>query len=329
MPIFPTFTTILAALRKHITLALFLVALLASAFLAYSWLDARRAAAQLAATLATQQKIISSATAAQSARDAALTQTLAQIAALKQSVQSPQQASAALVQTLPQFIDSSTGAPLPAPLQFIPNSPAIASPKEGTVASGNSTAPPQQNVVIPSAARDLLSTAPTTGASSPPAPAKSPAPAGFLSYLKSQISNVKSFSRDAPISAPGANFSTPAAPQHSPGELPTAHGNSSSAPQQGIASPGNSSTPIPGSICIPPADLKPLYDSIEDCEACAAKLTASQADLADETTKFTAASSERDAALKAAHGTFWSHAKTAAKWIIIGAAAGAILAKYH
>jgi hypothetical protein len=147
--------------------------------------------------------------------------------------------------------------------------------------------------------------------------------------LKSQISNVKSFSRDAPTSAPGANSSTPAAPQHSPGELPTAHGNPSSTPQQGTASPGNSSTPIPGSICIPPPDLKPLYDSIEDCEACAAKLTASQADLADETTKFTAASSERDAALKAAHGTFWSHAKTAAKWIIIGAAAGAILAKYH
>jgi hypothetical protein len=425
MPIFPTISTIFSALKKHITLALFILSLAASALFIYSWLDARRSAAQLAATLAAQQEIISAASDAQTARDAALTQSLAQIAALERQVQTPQQASAALAQSLPQFVDTTTGSPLPAPLQFIPfpstnSSPANLSsssttsapnsspgnaqnssaPQQGTTPSGNSSAQSQNSVVnlMPSSrqkdpaapgttnATSIVSSAaqncspgspnpgtstacPTTtnsstsqqGRAAPGNPVPQPhsatppseptAKAGALSYLKSQIANVRSLSPDSspnspPSTQPGqlaahgnpSTSSTASQPQSSAEKCsPGSPNPATSAPcppaaastQQGTASPGNPDAPIPGSICIPPIDLKPLYDSIEDCEACAAKLTASQADLADETTKFNAASAQRDAAIKSAHGTFWSRAKTAAKWIAIGAAAGAVIAKYH
>jgi len=85
----------------------------------------------------------------------------------------------------------------------------------------------------------------------------------------------------------------------------------------------------PAIIRVPQADLKPLYDAVEDCEVCQAKLSAAQGDLSDEKTKFAAATAQRDAAVSAARGTFWTRARTAAKWIVIGAAAGAVLARYH
>jgi hypothetical protein len=85
----------------------------------------------------------------------------------------------------------------------------------------------------------------------------------------------------------------------------------------------------PAIIRVPQEDLKPLYDAVEDCEACHAKLAASQGDLTDERAKFAAATAQRDAAISAARGTFWKRTRTAAKWIIIGAAAGAVLSRYH
>ncbi len=85
----------------------------------------------------------------------------------------------------------------------------------------------------------------------------------------------------------------------------------------------------PAIIRVPQADLKPLYDAVEDCELCQAKLTAAQGDLSDETAKFAAATAQRNAAVSAARGTFWTRARTAAKWIVIGAAAGAALSRYH
>jgi hypothetical protein len=95
------------------------------------------------------------------------------------------------------------------------------------------------------------------------------------------------------------------------------------------AAASSQSGPPPAVIRVPQEDLKPLYDAVEDCQVCQAKLTAAQGDLSDEKTKFAAASAQRDAAISAARGTFWKRASTAAKWIAIGAAAGAVLARYH
>lgn len=79
---------------------------------------------------------------------------------------------------------------------------------------------------------------------------------------------------------------------------------------------------------IPSADLRPLYDFALDCQACQAKLAASQGNLADERTKTAALTKERDAALRAAKGGSAMHRiARATKWFLIGAAAGAVAAK--
>ncbi|MGB8476471.1 MAG: hypothetical protein WCE61_20515 [Candidatus Acidiferrum sp.] len=84
----------------------------------------------------------------------------------------------------------------------------------------------------------------------------------------------------------------------------------------------------PPDAVLPAADLKPLYDFAIDCKACQAKLAAAQSDLNDEKTKTAVLTKERDAAVTAAKGGSVIHRiLRAAKWLLIGAAAGAIAAK--
>ncbi len=89
----------------------------------------------------------------------------------------------------------------------------------------------------------------------------------------------------------------------------------------------NSPTPKANAV-IPAEDLKPLYDFTIDCKTCQAKLAVTQGDLADERQKTTALTRERDDALRIARGgSAWRRIGRAAKWFLIGAAAGAIAAK--
>ena len=92
------------------------------------------------------------------------------------------------------------------------------------------------------------------------------------------------------------------------------------APQDGDPTPAAVAT-------VPQLDLKPIYDYLQDCRACQAQLSAAKDDLADERTKLSALTIERDTALRAARGGgFWSRAKRSAKWLVIGGALGAIAA---
>ena len=89
----------------------------------------------------------------------------------------------------------------------------------------------------------------------------------------------------------------------------------------------NSPSPKNNAI-IPAEDLKPLYDFTVDCKACQSKLTTAQADLSDERQKTTALTRERDDALRIARGgSLIRRITRAAKWLLIGAAAGAVAAK--
>jgi len=89
----------------------------------------------------------------------------------------------------------------------------------------------------------------------------------------------------------------------------------------------NSLSPQSNAV-IPTEDLKPLYDFTIDCKSCQAKLSAAQADLTDERNKTTALTHERDDALRIARGgSALRRIGRAAKWFLIGAAAGAIAAK--
>lgn len=79
---------------------------------------------------------------------------------------------------------------------------------------------------------------------------------------------------------------------------------------------------------IPGQDLKPLYNFALDCQACQAKLAASQSDLVDEQGKTKALTKERDDALRVARGgSVWRRIARASKWMLIGAAAGAVAAR--
>ncbi|MGC0771571.1 MAG: hypothetical protein WB543_01445 [Candidatus Acidiferrum sp.] len=105
------------------------------------------------------------------------------------------------------------------------------------------------------------------------------------------------------------------------GTHPSDQGNS--APSKPIAKAAQSADAV-----LPAADLKPLYDFAMDCKACQAKLAASQSDLSDEKTKTAVLTKELDAAIRAAKGgSALRRIASAAKWLVLGAAAGAIAAK--
>jgi len=95
------------------------------------------------------------------------------------------------------------------------------------------------------------------------------------------------------------------------------------------SAPASQNFPSPQTNAVIPAeDLKPLYDFTIDCKACQAKLAAAQADLTDERKKTTSLTHERDDALRIARGgTAWRRIARAAKWFLLGAAAGAVAAK--
>jgi hypothetical protein len=93
------------------------------------------------------------------------------------------------------------------------------------------------------------------------------------------------------------------------------------------ATPGQPA-PAPTQAVIPAEDLKPLYDFTLDCKACQAKLADAQGNLADEQKKTSALTLERDQALHIARGgSAWRRIGRAAKWFVIGAAAGAVLSR--
>jgi hypothetical protein len=92
----------------------------------------------------------------------------------------------------------------------------------------------------------------------------------------------------------------------------------------------SSSTAPPSSAEIPAADLKPLYDYVQDCRACQARLIAATQNRADDAAKLQALTRERDAAITTAKGgTFWRRLRRNAEWFVIGAATAAAVVAAH
>jgi hypothetical protein len=150
-------------LIKHWRIAIFVIAIIAGALFVRSWLASRDAAARLAATLSAAQQQIDSAAAQEKQTDAQLSAQLSQIAALKQQVQTPQQAAAAILKALPA---------LPAPITLTLPAAADAPQKSGAatnpgVASSTSSAATR----TPAA---TLPAAPSPATALPPATATIP-----------------------------------------------------------------------------------------------------------------------------------------------------------
>ena len=81
-------------------------------------------------------------------------------------------------------------------------------------------------------------------------------------------------------------------------------------------------------VQLPAEDLKPLYDYALGCKACQEELAAARADLKDEKVKSATLGRERDDALRVSRGgSVIQRMVRAAKWFVIGAAAGAVAAK--
>ena len=105
--------------------------------------------------------------------------------------------------------------------------------------------------------------------------------------------------------------------------------------QPSTAACGGAGHPCPSAsdqtqATLPLGDLKPLYDFAIDCRSCQAKLAAAQADLADERAKTAVLTRERNEAVRVAKGgSLLRRIARNAKWLAIGAAAGAIAAKAH
>ena len=75
---------------------------------------------------------------------------------------------------------------------------------------------------------------------------------------------------------------------------------------------------------IPAADLKPLFDYVQDCRSCQAQLAAAKQNSTDNAAKLAALTKERDAAVTTAKGgTFWQRLHRNALWFVVGAGAGA------
>lgn len=91
--------------------------------------------------------------------------------------------------------------------------------------------------------------------------------------------------------------------------------------------------PTPAAVAtIPQPDLPALRDYVSACQVCSVELHTAHQDLASKDQqlklageKLSATEKQRDAALQAAHGTFWGRLWTRTKWLAIGAGAGAAL----
>lgn len=110
--------------------------------------------------------------------------------------------------------------------------------------------------------------------------------------------------------------------------LPTADSAAASSP--GLESPAFATPPnqqeLPDAPTaqIPAADLKPLFDYVQDCRSCQAQLAAAKQDSTDNAAKLKAVTRERDAAVATAKGgTFWQRLHRSAFWFALGAGAGA------
>jgi hypothetical protein len=220
--------------RRTIEIIAFCVALLLAAMAAHAWLAAHDEQLRLTSTLAAQKQLLDAADSRERTRDSAVDATLAQVASLKRTTQTPAQ----ILASLPKYLS------LPQPITLAPPAAAasIAAPPKSQQGSGD-----PNRIAVPSDQRE-------------------------------------------PRDATNQNPALPSAP----------------------------------AAQIPAADLKPLYDFVQDCRACQAQLAAAKQDKLDDAAKLAAMTTERDAAVTAAKGgTVWRRLRRNATWFAVGAAIGA------
>ena len=305
--------------RRTIELLAFLAALLLAALAFHAWLASHDEQQRLQSTLATQQQLIDAADARERDRNTALSDTLAQIAKLKATAQTPEE----ILGSLRQYLHL----PQPITLQTNPAANVAAAKSARANADGfqatNSESP--------------RGVAPQATSSSPGelSNASTPTISGSTSTQVDASAQRGMQSANVPVGIQSHDTSATRTQQgtHLPQNFPAdSHSGVASAslstdlPKR-PSSPATKDTTIPAAL-IPAADLKPLYDFVQDCRACQAQLAVAKQNSADDAAKLASLTRERDAAITAAKGgTLWRRLRRNAAWLAAGAALGYAAAK--
>ena len=305
-------------MKLKLDLILFGAALIVVGLLADAWRSARLDSQKLTANLAAQSSIIQQAADREQQRDKQLNAALAVIAAQKRAVRTPQQAAEQLASVLP-----------PLPLPVLVSVPVLS---HDPAVSAN-----------PSDSLDSSSMVNSKSSANSDSSVNSKSSTDSESYPDSE-SRIETDSVNSAPSAPDSHkwsiTTSPLVRLYPPTKTShLADLNLSADPTTASRRPATTSASItPASpqtssatITVPPADLLPLYDALQDCRSNALQSEYLQKDLSDEKSRSAALTRERDAAIAVAHGgTFQTRLKRAAKWFAIGAvAATATLALIH
>jgi hypothetical protein len=261
----------------------------------HAWLVAQDNQQRLQSTVTAQKQVIDDANSRQRTRDAALNDTLAEIEKLKNTAQSSQQIVDQLQKYLalpqPLLLVNRGLSPSPAPGKR----PSPVTPQSGLSIGPAETGPAKGNHALDSRSQTAVSLGPSNSAHGPQ---QKPSPTQGLSQPPSNT--LQAF---LPTNAPATS---PAAPS----PLPSVSGKPCS------GSPACTAE-------IPAADLKPLYNYVQDCRACDAELAVAKQNASDDAAKIAALTRERDAAITASKGgSFLRRLRRDILWLSVGAAMG-------
>jgi hypothetical protein len=319
--------------RRTLEILALCLSLLIASLAFHAWLAFHDDQLRLQSTLASQKLVLDAADARERDRSAALKDSLAQIESLKRQVQTPQQ----ILRELPKYLQL----PQPITISQVPpaNEDAESSPPTTNAPATAATATATQR--SPSTVQQGTAVTPQQGTASPlkkflnelhllPGSSENTSARPVVSSIPSGAahpSSAASVPADANASSPATgtqgSIATPPPGQQSTRDA-KAPLSADSILQSAIDSSSTSSSPATPAAEIPAADLKPLYDFVQDCRACQLRLAAAKQDASDNALKITALTRERDAAVTAAKGgSFWLRLRRNAHWLAIGAAASA------
>ena len=298
----------------------------------HAWLTAHDEQLRMQATIATQKQQLDAADARERARATILDQTLAQIQKLKRDTQTPEE----ILKQLPQYLN------LPEPITLNLSSTGDDS-QAGAVSPTAVQGKIKKGTGLRVFGRNWFAHNPTPASDGDeresPTARNSPASAApnskgdSVSHERAGSDRSETPSQPLPLSAsaetslsdPHDNPSKSSPASDTSAAFPDA-ANQSRAPASGDRTATGVSQNVPGSspAQIPAADLKPLYDYVQDCRSCQAQLAAAQQNRADDAARFEAMTRERDAAVIAAKGgTLWRRFRRNLEWFAIGATIGA------
>ncbi len=281
---------------------LFAIGALIVVLLTRSWVDDRAEQSRLRETLQSQKVLIDGADARERQRDAGLKEALAKIAAEKRAAHTPAEMAEAIGRyaSLPGAIDAMPAGTSPGPV----GKTSRGAGSEGSDGAGD---------------RVL--------ALAPPQFGSSPSTVNHQSVLAAESEDAATNGRNALPS--GANAASANRSGVGTAAVPAFERERSEAGESALNGLPSHLTPLNSlrspSARLPAADLKPLYEYVQDCRSCQLQLETAKRDSVDSTAKIVGLTRERDAAVAAAKGgSVWRRVRRNALWLSLGVCGGVV-----